>query len=90
MLILPCGTPAVSQTWHRRGSVLGFTALLVVGGLSFLLQAAVKHTLALDLANLQGQVAEEILAHTYLSLVAAVFLPFLALRILQQLKTKNV
>jgi len=69
---------------------LGSMPLLVVGGLSILLQAAVKHTLALDLPNLQGRVGEEILAHTYLALVAAVFLPFLVIRLLQQFKTKNV
>jgi hypothetical protein len=69
---------------------LGSMPLLVVGGLSILLQAAVKHTLALDLPNLQGRVGEEILAHTYLGLIAAVFLPFLAIRLLQQFKTKNV
>lgn len=68
---------------------LGSLPLLVVGGLSLLLQAAVSHTLSADLPNLQGRVGEEILAHTYLSLVSAIFLPFLVIRLLQQFKATN-
>jgi hypothetical protein len=41
------------------------------------------------LPNLQGRVGEEILAHTYLQLVSAVFLPFLVIRLLQQFKATN-
>lgn len=63
---------------------LGSLPLLVVGGLSLLLQSAVTHTLATDLPNLQARIGEEILAHTYLGLVSAVFLPFLVIRLLQQ------
>lgn len=55
-------------------------------GVSFLLQGAVAHTLSGDLPNLQARVNEEILAHTYLGLVSAVFLPFLMIRLLQQSK----
>jgi len=62
---------------------LGFLPIMVVGGLSFLLQAAVAQTLAGDLPNLQARVGEEILAHTYLGLVSAIFLPFLVIRLLQ-------
>lgn len=65
---------------------LGSLPIIVVGGLSFLLQGAVSQTVSLDLPNLQGRVGEEIIAHTYLGLVSAVFLPFLAVRLLQQLK----
>jgi hypothetical protein len=68
---------------------LGSLPLLVVGGLSFLLQGAVGRTLAGDMPNLQLRVGEEILAHTYLGLVSAVFLPFLAIRLLQQFKATN-
>lgn len=68
---------------------LGSLPLLVVGGLSLLLQAAVSHTLAGDMPNLQLRVGEEILAHTYLGLISAVFLPFLVIRLLQQFKTTN-
>lgn len=68
---------------------LGSLPLLVVGGLSLLLQAAVSHTLAGDMPNLQLRVGEEILAHTYLGLISAVFLPFLVIRLLQQFKATN-
>ncbi len=68
---------------------LGSLPLLVVGGLSLLLQSAVSHTLALDRPNLQLRVGEEILAHTYLGLISAVFLPFLVIRLLQQFKATN-
>lgn len=68
---------------------LGCLPLLAVGGLNLLLQSAIRHTLATDLPNLQGRVGEEILAHTYLGLVAAVFLPFLCIRVLEQLKATN-
>ncbi len=68
---------------------LGSLPLLVVGGLSLLLQSAVSHTLALDMPNLQLRVGEEILAHTYLGLISAVFLPFLVIRLLQQFKATN-
>jgi len=68
---------------------LGSLPLLVVGGLSLLLQSAVSHTLALDRPNLQLRVGEEILAHTYLGLISAIFLPFLVIRLLQQFKATN-
>jgi hypothetical protein len=68
---------------------LGSLPLLVVGGLSILLQSAVRHTLAADVPNLQARVGEEVLAHTYLGLVSAIFLPFVVIRLLQQLKPKN-
>lgn len=77
----------------RPGAVaaacLGSLPLLVVGGLSLLLQSAVRHTLAVDLPNLQARVGEEVLAHTYLGLVSAIFLPFLVVRLLQQFKPAN-
>jgi hypothetical protein len=66
---------------------LGSLPLLVVGGSSFILQTAVKYTLSSEWPNLHARVGEEILAHTYLALVAAVFLPFLAIRLLQQFKS---
>lgn len=68
---------------------LGSLPILVVGGLSLLLQSAVSHTLAAGLPNLQARVGEEILAHTYLGLVSGVFLPFLVIRLLQQVKAAN-
>ena len=68
---------------------LGSLPIIVVGGLSFLLESAVTQTLSLDLPNVQGRVNEEVLAHTYLGLVAAVFLPFLVIRLLQQFNTTS-
>lgn len=68
---------------------LGSLPLLVVGGLSVLLQRAVSYTVSLDLPNLHARLGEEILAHTYLDLVCAVFLPFLVIRLLQQLKANR-
>jgi hypothetical protein len=65
---------------------LGSLPILVAVGVSFCLQGAVDFTLAGDLPNLQGRVGEEILAQTYLGLVSGIFLPFLALRLLQQFK----
>jgi len=66
---------------------LGSLPIVVAVGLSFCLQGAVDSTLSGDLPNLQARIGEEILAHTYLGLVSGIFLPFLALRLLQQLKT---
>lgn len=65
---------------------LGSLPIVVAVGLSFCLQSAVDYTIAGDLPNLQGRVGEEILAQTYLGLVSGIFLPFLALRLLQQFK----
>jgi hypothetical protein len=65
---------------------LGSLPIVVAVGLSFCLQSAVHYTLSGDLPNLQARVGEEVLAHTYLGLVSGIFLPFLALRLLQQLK----
>ena len=68
---------------------LGSLPIIIVGGLSFLLGSTVTQTLSLDLPNLQARVNEEILAHTYLGLVSAVFLPFLVIRLLQQFKPRS-
>ena len=65
---------------------LGSLPIIVVGGLSFLMESAVSQTISLDLPNLQARMNEEVLAHTYLGLVSAVFLPFLVIRLLQQFK----
>jgi hypothetical protein len=62
---------------------------IVVGGLSFLMESAVAQTISLDLPNLQARIHEEVLAHTYLGLVSAVFLPFLVIRLLQQFKATS-
>jgi hypothetical protein len=66
---------------------LGSLPIVVAVGLSLCLQSAIDYTLSGDLPNLQARVGEEILAHTYMGLVSGIFLPFLALRLVQQLKT---
>ena len=68
---------------------LGFLPIVVVAGLSSCLQGAVNYTVSGDLPNLQARVGEEILAHTYLGLVSGIFLPFLVIRLLQQLKAAS-
>jgi hypothetical protein len=68
---------------------LGSLPIIVVGGLSFLMESAVAQTISLDLPNLQARINEEVLAHTYLGMVAAVFLPFLVIRLLQQFKATS-
>jgi len=68
---------------------LGSLPLLVIGGLSLLLQSAVRSILSAGLPNLQGRIGEEIVAQTYLALVCAVFFPFLVIRLLQQFKAAN-
>lgn len=68
---------------------LGSLPIIVVGGLSFLMESAVAQTNSLDLPNLQARINEEVLAHTYLGLVSAVFLPFLVIRLLQQFKATS-
>jgi hypothetical protein len=66
---------------------LGSLPILTLGGLAFLLERAVRYTISADLPNLQARVSEEILAHTYLGLVSSVFLPFLVIRLLQQIRS---
>ena len=68
---------------------LGSIPIVVVAGLSFCLQGAVDYTLAGNLPNLEARVGEEVLAHTYLGLVSGIFLPFLVIRLLQQLKAAS-
>jgi hypothetical protein len=68
---------------------LGSLPIIVVGGLSFLMESAVAQTIAVDLPNMQARLNEEVLAHTYLGLVSAVFLPFLVIRLLQQFKATS-
>lgn len=68
---------------------LGSLPILVVGGLSLLLQRAIHYAILTDLPNLQARVGEEILAHTYLGMVSAVFLPFLMIRLAQQFRAQR-
>jgi hypothetical protein len=77
---------------HRRSAkpglvasaCLGSVPVFVLAGLNFVLQASIAHTLSGDLPNGLAHVNEEILAHTYFALIAAIFAPFLLIRLGQQ------
>jgi hypothetical protein len=68
---------------------LGGVPVFVVVGLSFLLQATIAHTLSGYIPNAAARVDEEILAHTYFGLIAAIFSPFLVIRFAQQFQKTN-
>jgi hypothetical protein len=72
------------------GACIGSLPIIVVVGLNFLLQSAIAQTIAESLPNVQGRIVEEILAHTYLGLVSSIFLPFLVIRQLQQLRDRKI
>jgi hypothetical protein len=77
---------------HRRSAkpglvasaCLGSVPVFVLAGLNLVLQASIAHTLSGDLPNGLAHVNEEILAHTYFALIAAIFAPFLLIRLGQQ------
>jgi len=79
---------------HRRSArpgmvasaCLGSAPVFVLAGLNFVLQATISHTLAGSQPNALARVNEEILAHTYFALIAAIFGPFLLIRLGQQFK----
>jgi hypothetical protein len=79
---------------HRRSAkpgiiasaCLGSTPVLVLASLNFVLQATISHTVSGNLPNALARVNEEIVAHTYFALIAAIFGPFLLIRLGQQLK----
>jgi hypothetical protein len=63
---------------------LGSVPVFVLAGLNLLLQTTISHTLSGDLPNALARVDEEILAHTFFALIAAIFAPFLLIRLGQQ------
>lgn len=65
---------------------LGGVPVFVLAALNFVLQATVAHTLSGNIPNALARVNEEILAHTYFSMIAAIFAPFLMIRLAQQFK----
>ncbi len=65
---------------------LGSIPVFVLAGLNFVLQATIAHTLSGDVPNGLARVNEEILAQTYFALIAAVFAPFLLIRLGQQFR----
>lgn len=66
---------------------LGSLPIMIVVGLNSLLQAAISLTLSGHLPNVEARISEEIVTHTYLELVSAVFIPFVVIRLLEQFKT---
>jgi hypothetical protein len=70
-------------------SCLGCVPVLVLVGLNFWLQATIADTLSGYIPNAAARVDEEILAHTYFALVAAIFTPFLIIRFGQQFGQKR-
>jgi hypothetical protein len=68
---------------------LGSVPVFLLAGLNFLLQATIAHTLSGNIPNALARVNEEILAHTYFALIAAIFGPFLLIRLGQQFRNTN-
>jgi hypothetical protein len=68
---------------------LGSVPVFLLAGLNFLLQATIAHTLSLNIPNAFARADEEILAHTYFALIAAIFGPFLLIRLGQQFRKTN-
>jgi uncharacterized protein (DUF2062 family) len=66
---------------------LGALPIMIVVGLSTLLQAAISLMLSGYLPNLEARISEEIVTHTYFELVSAIFIPFVVIRLLDQFKT---
>jgi len=63
---------------------LGSVPVILLAALNFILQATISHTLAGNVPNSLALVDEEILAHTYFAMMAAIFVPFLVIRLAQQ------
>jgi hypothetical protein len=68
-------------------AALGFFTVLTVVGLAAI-EAKVVSPWIVGLANPQAHVAEEILAHTYFTLMSALFLPFLTVRLFQSARLR--
>ena len=82
---------------HRRAAkpgimasaCLGSVPVVVLAGLNLLLQRTILQTFSGDFANASGRVNEEILAHTYFAVIAAIFAPFLIIRLAQQIRKSD-
>jgi hypothetical protein len=68
---------------------LGSVPVLLLASLNFFLQATISHTLSGNIPNALARVNEEILAQTYFALIAAIFGPFLLIRLGQQFAKNN-
>lgn len=69
-------------------SFLGCLPIFIVVGLSVAFESSVS-AVAVNYPNASARIAEEILAHTYFSIVAAIFLPFLLIRLVQQFHSRS-
>jgi hypothetical protein len=67
---------------------LGCLPIFIVVGLSVAFESSVS-AVAVNYSNASARIAEEILAHTYFSIVAAIFLPFLLIRVVQQFHSRS-
>ncbi len=67
---------------------LGCLPIFIVVGLSVVFEKAVSD-IAVNYTNASARIAEETLAHTYFTIVAAIFLPFLLIRLVQQFNSKS-
>jgi hypothetical protein len=69
-------------------AALGFFTVLTVVGLT-VIETKVLGPWIIGLPNPQPHVTEEILAHTYFTLMSALFFPFLAVRFLQSFRLSH-
>ena len=67
---------------------LGCLPIFIVVGLSVAFEGSVSD-IAVNYPNASARIAEEILAHTYFTIVAAIFLPFLLIRLVQQFHSRS-
>ena len=65
---------------------LGSMPVLVSLASSLVLQSAISDTIQRDLPSLNQRVVEEVVAHTYLGIMSAVFVPFLIIRLTDQFR----
>jgi len=65
---------------------LGSVPVIVLALLNLLLQTTIAQTFAGDMTNATSRVNEEILTHTYFAIIAAIFAPFLIIRLAQQFR----
>ncbi len=68
---------------------LGSVPVFVLAALNLVLQATITHTFSGNIPNAPARVEEEILAQTYFALVAAIFTPFLLIRLGQQFRKSD-
>jgi hypothetical protein len=68
---------------------LGLVPIFIVFGLSMLFESTASRALVGYATNASARVGEELLAQAYFTIVAAIFLPFLAIRLVAQFKARR-